>query len=223
MLKKICLINLIFCIALHADITVRLFTGPDIAQYEQLIVAQRMAQFGQFPYLMNQGQEFEQLYAHCYTKAETGALAVAFEDNGDVAGFLTGMSLKDFDACWIPFDCEQIENKLQGVVDPEKNYYLGDVIVDEKYRGKKIVDKLFEALEKHVQSQEFESTSFVSMARAENHPLKPAGYKSPSKIWQRLGYINSGRVVTYNWPTAQADDPKNFKSEDNPCDIWVKQ
>jgi len=222
MQKKIFfLIALLLIVELKAIVTVKVFRGPDIEQFEKLIVEQRLSEFSQFPYLMYQGDQFEAFYASCYTKASTGALAVAYYD-GDIAGFLTGMSLMEFDALWIPFGSEQISDKLKGKLDQSKNYYLGDVIVLEKYKGQKIADKLFDALESHARSHGFNSTSFITIIREDNHPQKPDDYKSPTKVWQRLGYTKSGGVVTYNWPTRQLDNPKIFNPADNPCDIWVK-
>jgi GNAT superfamily N-acetyltransferase len=221
MIRNIFLLTLLCITPLQALVSVKVFTGSDIQQFEHLIVHYRQSEFSQFPYLMDQGDEFEKFYASCYTKASTGALAVAYIDD-EIAGFFTGIALVEFDALWLPFECEQIADKLRYIIDTTTNYYLGDVIVFPQYKGQKIVDQLFAALEQYAYSQGFKSTSLISMARADNHPLKPVNYKSPSKIWLRLGYRNSDTVVTYEWPTRQADDPTTFKPELNPCDIWIK-
>ncbi len=222
MLRKIFFITLFLIIKLTSAITVKVFSGPDIEPFEELIAKQRQNQFSQFPYLMDQGEEFEKFYASAYTHALTGALAIAYTDDESIAGFLTGMSLEEFDALWVPYNCELISQKINGKLNPSENYYLGDVIVLEKYRGQRIADTLFKALEEHASQHTFKSASFITIIRAENHPQKPTGYKNPLKVWQRLGYTKSGCIVTYNWPTRQLDNLKNFQLEDNPCDIWVK-
>jgi hypothetical protein len=220
MIRKIFLLILLCITPLHALVTVKVFTGSEIQPFEHLIKQYRQSEFSQYPYLMNQGDEIEIFYAKAYTNASTGALAVAYVD-GKVAGFLTGIALSEWDAIWLPFGCEQMSEKLEYIIDTATNYYFGDAIVFAQYRGQRIVDQLFAALEQYAYYRGFKSISLVSMVRA-NHPLKPVNYQSPSKVWRRLGYRNSNTVVTYEWPTRQADDPTTFKLEPNPCDIWVK-
>jgi hypothetical protein len=213
------LITLLITFSLHAGtVTVKVFTGDEVATQGKLIES-RKDEFKNFPYLMWNGDEFEKAYAAFYAIKPHGALAVAYDDD-TIAGFLTGTSLQQLDVSFGKYNLEPLANHLKGLVDCSKNYYFGDVVVFEQFRGNRIVDKLFSALESHSQTLGFNSISFISVIRSSDHPQKPVNYKNTDSTWTRLGYQKSNRVVNYFWFTFQKDG--SLIEEVNPCDIWIK-
>lgn len=213
---------ILFCLFISnslysSHITVKIFTGEDVKQFESMIVQQRQYEFSKFPYLMWNGNEYEEFYAALYT--QHGAVAIAYE-NETVVGFLTGCSLEAVDTSVAEFGFIKISDQLENI-DVKEYYYFGEVIVFEPYRGKRIADMLFTPLEQHAQQLGFSTASFITIIRQDNDPRKPIEYKGPTNVWHRLGYTKSGKVITYDWPTYQINGA--LEVQKNSCEIWIKQ
>lgn len=202
------------------EVTIKLFKNAEVIPFEPLIMQLRQQEFKQFPYLLWNGDEIEQFYAAIYSSSPDGALAVAFKDD-EIVGILTGVGLEYWDRSWEQFNCPMMSEQLDDLLDVKANYYLGDVIVLEKYRGQRIADRLFSVMEVYARTIGFHSTSFITVIRSSDHPQRPFSYMDVTKVWQRLGYTKSGRGIPYEWPTFMPSG--ELEDRINLCDIWIKQ
>lgn len=225
--SKISFLSLLFMpfCALSADVpeqpaSVKVVTGSDIQPYENTIVKLRMEELSKFPYLIWNGEAFEKEYAATYAKSKSGAAAFAYK-NDKIVGALTGVALKEYDEGLAQYGCPLIGDQLKGIVDPKNIYHLGEIIaVEQNWEGP--ISKLFTALEEHAKSLGYDTMSFITIVREQNHPQMPPGYQDKeSSLLRKLGYENTGRTITYYWPTVQPDG--SAPNQENVCPIWIKK
>ena len=105
-------------------------------------------------------------------------------------------------------------------IETDKCCYLGEVIIDENYRGLKISSQLIEMQETHFKEKGFLYASFLTVVRDENHPLSPENYTKPDAIWQKLGYQKTSVTTEFAWPVIQFDG--DVVEEKNEMVFWVK-
>jgi GNAT superfamily N-acetyltransferase len=72
-------------------------------------------------------------------------------------------------------------------------FYFGESVLRRDYRGQGVGVKFFEARER--QAAGFEMTAFCAVKRAENHPLRPAGYQPLDAFWGKRGYAQRPELV----------------------------
>lgn len=206
------------CSSLQAlDVQVQIVRGADCAPVMSIVSALRLKTFREFPYLYVGTEELEQGYVGDYPDNPDSLIAFAYVGDGLMAGFLTGTPLQTL--CKkdpvTQAACEQA-----GLVVADY-FYLGEVITLEQFRNKGIATQNFNAIEESIKKLGYKNACFITVEREENHPLKPAGYKGPASLFQKLGYTKTDMRVPYAWPTIQTDG--TIKTVNNTVAVWVKE
>lgn len=206
--------------AIADKVIVKIFTGADCSVLEDFISQQRRIVFSQYPYLIHYEDDVEHLYVSTYSNTFGGAIAVAYK-NGEIVGFLTGTALVEFDRYLVSLGCSRGVDLLKDIVDVSTNYYIGEVVVLEQYRGQSIVEILSDAMAAYALSLGFNTVSFITIIREKDHPQRPVAYQDYDHVWKRLGCNKTDKVMTCNWPTVQLDG--SFKNENNNCAFWLRK
>lgn len=140
----------------------------------------RIRVFYDFPYLYEGSVEYEAHYLQRYTSSAE-SIVFGVWDEHRLVGATTGMPLKlEFDEVRKPFE--------ELGLDVNSFFYFGESILLPEYRGKGIGHRFFDVREKHALSLGYSHTTFCSVIRPFNHPLRPAGYSDNEKFWLKRGY-----------------------------------
>jgi GNAT superfamily N-acetyltransferase len=199
----------------YMNITIEIFTGNDSEPYIETVSKLRIEAFKEYPYLYMGELDYERQYMRGYTKDDRAMIAIATCD-GKLAGISTGIPLTS--------DSEIVSEAkiifLNENIDIEDYYYYGELIILPEFKGKGILTKLLSAQDELIRSWGYKHACGLTVVREDNHPLKPAGYKSPYKIGERLGYKRTNIRTQFDWPTIQSDG--RVKNEKNILEFWIK-
>ena len=175
------------------NLACKTFTGAEIAAIVPELGALRIAVFRDFPYLYEGSREYERKYLQAYVAQPLGFCFTVW-DKGQLVGATTSLPLSHespevrqpfTDA---GFDASQID-------------YFGESILLQDYRGQGIGHRFFDEREKFALENGFTITAFCSVIRAEDHPLKPANYRSNEAFWAKRGYVRHPELTcTMSWP-----------------------
>jgi len=162
-------------------IEIRRLTGPAILPHLADIARLRIRVFREFPYLYDGTVEYEQSYLESYAAARSGVCVLAIDD-GVVVGASTGLPLEEADEAFRrPF--------AEAGIDKRSVFYFGESVLEKSHRGRGIGHRFFDEREAHAAELGFGITTFCAVERPDDHPLKPAGYRSNNAFWTRRGYV----------------------------------
>ncbi len=173
----------------------RIIQQNDLLQMCDFIGALRISTFREFPYLYVGFPENEKKYTLGFAKTQ-GAFACEATDNGQFAGLVTASPLKSEKSIAKDSPAQVF---LDHGLNPEEFVYLGEVIVDSRYRQRGLAGELIQRAALEANRKGFPRTCFLCVERPDNHPLKPQGYKSPDSIWKRLGYQKTEMRMPFSW------------------------
>ena len=167
-------------------------TGAAIEPYIDDLARLRIAVFREFPYLYDGTAGYEASYLRTYAEAESSFFALAI-DEGRVVGVSTAVAMRDAEALFRdPFEAAMIP--LDGVV------YFGESVLLEPYRGRGLGHRFFDAREEHARRLGASITTFCAVDRPDDHPRRPAQYRTLDGFWQRRGYCRRSDLrVRYPW------------------------
>ncbi|MBL7808197.1 MAG: GNAT family N-acetyltransferase [Saprospiraceae bacterium] len=158
------------------------------------LAALRIRVFRDFPYLYEGTLDYELEYLDTYAQAER-ALLFAVYDGQKMVGATT---------------CIPLANETPDVQKPflkagyhlEEVFYFGESILLQQYRGHGIGHLFFDEREAHAASfGTYRFTCFCAVDRAENHPLRPEGYRPLDAFWMQRGYLKEPTLVSqFTWP-----------------------
>ncbi len=174
----------------------------------------RLTYFREYPYLYEGSIDEEKVYLDWLTKLPNSAVVVAYLKDEPV-GFITGAPFCNYDEHFKG----SIELFESAGLKPSSYYYVSEVIVVPKHRGKGLARKLFAAIEEYAKRLHFTACCFVTESY-EAHPLKPENYRSLTPLWHKLGYEKSALSITYSWQTLQYD--KSVTTQTHNLDYWLK-
>lgn len=169
----------------------KLTTGSEIATLIPRLGALRISVFYDFPYLYEGNPEYEQNYLQIYTQ---NPLSIAFGvfDGEKLIGATTGMPLSAEDpAIQKPFQDRGLN--------PDEIFYFGESILLPEYRGIGLGHTFFDVREAHALKNGFKTTTFCSVIRPKNHPLKPGDYRPNDVFWTKRGYEKQDFSCTMSW------------------------
>ncbi len=162
-------------------IEIRRLTGPAILPHLSDIARLRIRVFREFPYLYDGSVEYEQSYLESYASATRGVCVLALDD-GVVVGASTGLPLEEADEAFQqPF--------LDGGFELASVFYFGESVLEKSHRGQGIGHRFFDERETHAAQLGFPITTFCAVERPDDHPLKPADYRSNEAFWAKRGYV----------------------------------
>jgi GNAT superfamily N-acetyltransferase len=189
-----------------------LLYGADIGGHLDELANLRITVFKEFPYLYEGDLEYEQDYLSTYVKSKL-SLAVLATHRARVIGATTCIPLGD--------EVEDIRKPyLERGRDIDSTFYFGESIVLKEFRGNKIGRSFFEFREAHARKRcpGLRWTTFCSVIRPDNHPLKPRDYKPLDSFWRRMGYRKDPEmVISFPWK----DIDKGKPDHKDLC-VWLK-
>lgn len=141
----------------------------------------RIAVFYEFPYLYEGNLEYEKEYLKVYIDAPD-SFVFAIYDKGQMVGATTAIPLK--------YETEEIKKPfIDSELEIENIFYFGESILLPPYRGIGLGHRFFDEREQHVLSfGNYHTTTFCAVNRPQNHPLKPADYRTNDAFWIKRGY-----------------------------------
>lgn len=158
------------------------FKGIEIKSVFEDLGKLRIAVFKDYPYLYEGTLEHELAYLEIYSNAPKSFLFSVY-DGTDMVGATTCIPLLDETP-----DVQKPFYEAGYAVD--KIFYFGESILLPAYRGSGLGHRFFDEREAHVRTfNEFEHTTFCSVDRGENHPLKPVDYRANDVFWIKRNYI----------------------------------
>lgn len=156
-------------------------TGAAIASVFDDLAQLRIAVFKAFPYLYEGSIDYEKEYLKVYSESENAFLFAVYDGN-KMVGATTCIPLIDETP-------EVQEPFINAGIELESVFYFGESILLPEYRGLGLGHRFFDERETHARSfGTCKITSFCSVVRPENHPLRPSDYQPLDKFWTKRGY-----------------------------------
>jgi len=172
----------------------------------------RIAVFREYPYLYDGDLAYEEHYLETYVRSPR-SLVVLLRADGRLVGATTGLPMTDeapeFQA---PF--------LAAGYDLDEIFYFGESIILPEFRGHGAGHEFFHRREAHAKRVgPFRYTTFCSVDRPADHPLKPPAYAPLDTFWARMGYTrHSGLKCELEWKEI-GEESAGLK----PLGFWVKE
>ena len=188
-------------------IDVRALTGTALRSALPDVARLRIAVFREWPYLYDGDMAYEEAYLRPF--AESGnALVVGAFDGAELVGASNAAPLidhaEDFAGAFADTD-----------LDLETVYYGAESVLLPAYRGRGIGHRFFDAREAHALEHGFAHVAFCAVIRPQDHPAKPADYRSLEPFWRGRGYTPlDGVIAQFAWKdlgdTAETHKPLQF-------------
>ncbi len=197
---------------MHADNTIRVrtLTGAAILNGLRDFQGLHVEVFYDWPYLF-QGNVGETAYIARYASCPRAALFLLYAGDTPV-GAATCLPLADESAnVQAPF-------RARGL-DLRRFFYLGEGILRKDWRGRGLGVKLFELRESHARAvSTADFTTFCSVRRPADHPLRPADATTNDSFWRHRGYQPmAGMACTMTWLDRGA-----AQETPHTLDFWIK-
>ena len=98
-------------------------------------------------------------------------------------------------------------------------FCIGEVMVRADSRGKGLGTELLSKMLDLIDPSKFKTACFYTVIREAQHHLKPSHYKSPERLWKRLGFIKDPvKIVHFRWK-----DIGSTIETDKPMNVWIKK
>jgi GNAT superfamily N-acetyltransferase len=192
-------------------ISIKRFSGPELAAHLDAVAALRIRVFREFPYLYDGNLEYEKSYLQTYLNSPRAAVVLAL-DAERVVGASTAIPLQDEEASFkAPF--------LQAGIDPADIFYCAESVLLDDYRGQGLGVRFFEEREAHALSfGDFAWMAFCAVRRPTDHPLRPVDYRPLDGFWQKRGFVKHPELCAhYTWKDIDRDEPTS-----KPLEFWLK-
>ncbi|EAS51347.1 conserved hypothetical protein [Aurantimonas manganoxydans SI85-9A1] len=176
----------------------------------------RISVFSAFPYLYEGDRDYERRYLATYAASPGAVIVAARAGDGQLVGAATAAPLGDHQP--------QLAASFaaQGI-DPAGVFYLGESVLDPRWRGRGIGHRFFDGREAAAAEQGFAVTAFCAVERPVDHPARPADYRPLDGFWHKRGYRPvSGLTATMAWrdlgEAAESDKTMQFWMRAVPAD-----
>ncbi|WP_162865470.1 GNAT family N-acetyltransferase [Deinococcus wulumuqiensis] len=183
--------------------------GPVLGEVARL----RLSLFREFPYLYDGTEEAEAAHLQTYVQAPGALLVLARDETagGRVVGACTAVPLVAEDADFLrPFAAAGI--------DPATVLYLGEALLEDEYQSRGLGGELLSQVEAHAQALGLPIVAAAMVVRSEDHPQRPRGWRSPSHLLERRGYVMHPELeITLSWQEIGESAPSS-----KPMRFWVK-
>lgn len=174
------------------EIEVRALTGDALEAALDDVAALRIAVFRDWPYLYDGTLVYERQYLATY-RDNSGALLVGAFHKGRLIGASTSTPMEDhapefaepFRALGIPL---------------ARILYGAESVLLRPYRGIGLGHRFIDLREAHAKALKRTHVAFCSVVRAEDHPARPAVYRTNDAFWRGRGYDTlPGVVAHFSW------------------------
>jgi len=195
---------------LPGGITVRALTGAELEAHLDAVAGLRIAVFRDWPYLYDGSLDYEREYLQTY-RDSPGALLVGAFDGDRLVGASTSTPMEDHAAEFAtPF-------RDQGVA-LETILYGAESVLLEEYRGIGLGHRFVDLREDHARALGRGHVAFCSVIRPDDHPMRPATYRTNDAFWRGRGYAPlPGVMARFSWK----DLGDTFESE-KALQFWMR-
>jgi GNAT superfamily N-acetyltransferase len=184
--------------------------GAELEPYLEGLGRLRINVFRAYPYLYDGALSYEREYLKSYLNSPQSMVALVLDRN-DVVGATTCIPLRDESAEF------QVAFVKAGY-DIDSICYFGESILLPEYRGRGLGNEFFLRRETHAQRLGVKITTFCSIDRPDDHPLRPADYRPLDGLWTKQGYVKDPELKTnFVWKEIgeAAESPKTLT-------FWLK-
>ncbi|MEO0938290.1 MAG: GNAT family N-acetyltransferase [Pseudomonadota bacterium] len=191
-------------------VQIRRLTGETLGAALEDVARLRIEVFAEWPYLYDGDLDYEARYLQSF-RSSPGATLVVAQDGDWLVGAATGAPLTEhaddfraaFDGSGIPLD---------------EVFYCAESVLLPHYRGRGIGHRFFDLREETAAAQGFSRVAFCAVQRPEDHPQKPATYRSLEPFWRGRGYEKlDGVVAEFSWK-----DLGHSEETYKPLQFWMK-
>ena len=175
-----------------SDIQVRALQGAELEAALDGVAELRITVFRDWPYLYDGSREYEREYLQTY-RDNPGALLVGAFHEGKLIGASTSTPMEDHAPEFAaPF-------RALGIA-PEKILYGAESVLLRPYRGIGLGHRFIDLREGHARALGRTHVAFCSVVRPEDHPARPAVYRSNDAFRRGRGYETlPGVVARFSW------------------------
>ena len=186
------------------SVQVRVLSGAALDTALGDVARLRIEVFREFPYLYDGNAAYEAEYLSLYREAP-GAIVVAAMAEGRIVGAATGLPLNAADAAFAgPVSA--------GGLDPERTFYCAESVLLSPYRGRGIGHAFFDAREDRARDLGMTQAVFCAVERPEDHPARPADYRSLEPFWRKRGYRPlAGAAAEFSWKDVGDDTERRHR------------
>lgn len=192
------------------DVTVRALRGADLEAALDDVARLRIAVFRDWPYLYDGHLDYEREYLAAYRDNPDALLVGAF-DGDRLVGASTSTPMEDHaDAFGKPFaDQDMALTEI---------YYGAESVLLPEYRGRGLGHRFFDLREAYARTLGRKWVAFCSVVRPDDHPLRPASYRTNDAFWQGRGYAPlPGVMAAFSWKDV-GQDGETVK----PLQFWAR-
>ena len=179
--------------------------GPALDEVARL----RLELFREFPFLYEGTAESEAEYLRTYALAP-GALLVLARDGERVVGACTAVPLEH--------EVEELQAPFRAAgLDPAQVLYIGEALLETEYQSRGLGGELLDRAEAQAAALNLPLIAAAMVQRPADHPLMPAGWRSPRKFVERRGYVMRPELdTTLTWQEVGEAQPSP-----KPMRFWV--
>ncbi|MEZ5887498.1 MAG: GNAT family N-acetyltransferase [Paracoccaceae bacterium] len=152
----------------------------------------RITVFRDWPYLYDGDLEYERKYLAAYLQSRDSLVVGAF-DGTRLVGVSTAAPMEDH--------AEELGAPLLALgYRLEEVYYCAESVLLPDYRGRGIGHAFFDAREAKARALGRKYMAFCSVTRPDDHPMRPATFRTNDAFWQGRGYAPlPGVFAEYAW------------------------
>lgn len=193
------------------EVTVRALTGADLEAALDGVAALRISVFRDWPYLYDGSLEYERAYLQTYRDSPDALLVGAFA--GDrLVGASTSTPMEDH--------AEAFAEPLKKIGLPvESILYGAESVLLPAWRGRGLGHRFFDLREAHARRLGRTHVAFCSVKRPEDHPMRPAHFRTNDAFWMGRGYAPLPGVLSeFSWK-----DVGDAEETVKPLQFWIRE
>jgi GNAT superfamily N-acetyltransferase len=192
-------------------VEVRALRGAELERHLDGVARLRISVFRDWPYLYDGSLDYEREYLATY-RDNPGALLVGAFDEGELVGASTSTLMEDH--------AEEFAAPFRDFAVPMSDILYGaESVLLPAWRGQGIGHRFFDLREDHARAMGRGHIAFCSVLRPDNHPLRPASYRTNDAFWQGRGYAPlPGMVAEFSWK-----DVGEEAETKKPLQFWMRK
>ena len=173
-------------------LTILELSGQALEPYLEALGRLRITVFRDWPYLYDGTLDYERQYLESY-RDNPGALLVGAFHEGRLVGASTSTPMEDH--------APEFAAPFRDLGIPlEKILYGAESVLLRPYRGIGLGHRFIDLREAHARALGRTHVAFCSVIRPEDHPARPAVYRTNDAFWRGRGYETlPGVVARFSW------------------------
>lgn len=193
------------------SVEVHILTREGFAAALDDVARLRIGIFRDWPYLYDGDLDYERKYLSAYLDSPDALVAGAF-DGTRLVGVSTAAPLEDH--------AEELGAPIAAMGhDLSDVYYCAESLLLPEYRGRGIGHAFFDAREAKARALGRHYMTFCSVKRPDDHPARPAEFRTNDAFWQGRGYAPlPGVFASFSWRDI-GEDHETAK----PLQVWFRK